>query len=213
MGWMTQIFTSSIGRKLVMAVTGLSFCLFLAVHLLGNLMIYGGKGTFNAYSERLHALGPLITAAELGLLLFALLHVSFGVWLYAENLRARPVRYAVRARAGGRTLSSALMPYSGLYLLLFVVVHLGTFHFADRTARTIFDIAAQAFSSPWYVIFYLFSMVVAGLHIKHGFWSAFQTVGANHPQYMPIVRGGSWVLSLIIGAGFASIPLYILTST
>jgi succinate dehydrogenase / fumarate reductase cytochrome b subunit len=213
MGWFTQTFTSSIGKKLVMAVTGLCFCFFLAVHLLGNFMIYGGKETFNAYSERLHALGPLITAVELGLLFFALLHVSFAVLLYAENLRARPVRYAVRARAGGRTLSSMLMPYTGLYLLLFVLVHLSTFHFADRAARTIFDIAAQAFSSPWYVTFYVFSMVVAGLHVKHGFWSAFQTVGANHPKYMPIVRGASWVLSLILGAGFASIPLYILTGT
>lgn len=212
MNWLIRTLTLSIGKKAVMAATGLIFCSFLAVHLMGNLVIYGGKGAFNAYSERLHSLGPLINIMELGLLVCALIHISLGSLLFYENLRARPVRYVMKKNAGGRTWSSATMPYTGLYLLVFVVIHLFTFHFADRTDQTVFQIVASAFSNPGYVIFYIFSMVVVAFHARHGLWSAFQTLGANHPKYMPFFKGASLVFSLIVVAGFGSIPVFVLSS-
>lgn len=210
MYWLIGVFSSSIGKKQIMASTGLFFCLFLATHLLGNLTIYGGKGMFNAYSEHLHAFGLIINAIELALLFFAVLHISFGTLLFFQNWRARPIRYRVKKNAGGRTLSSALMPYTGLYLLIYVVLHLLTFHFADRSGRTLYQLVADVFSRPEYVCFYAFSMIVVSLHVKHGFWSAFQTMGASHPKYTPLVQGAGWILSLLVGVGFGSIPLIML---
>ena len=212
MNWFFRFLTLSIGKKAVMAATGLIFCSFLGLHLMGNLMIYGGKAAFNAYSERLHALGPLITAIELNLLACTSIHIFLGALLFYENLRARPVRYVMKENAGGRTWSSATMPYTGLYLLIFVIIHLFTFHFVDRTDQTIFQIVANVFSSPVYVIFYIFSMAVLAFHVKHGLWSAFQSLGANHPKYMPLIKGAGLVFSLVVVIGFGSIPVFILSS-
>jgi succinate dehydrogenase / fumarate reductase cytochrome b subunit len=210
MNWVLPVLFSSIGKKAVMAITGLMFCLFLGVHLIGNLTLYGGEDPFLAYSARLHALGPVVHLVELGLLLFAVLHVSLALILYIENWRARPVGYVIKKTRGGRTWSSALMPYTGLYLLGFVIVHLSTFHFVDRTHQTIYQIVVQSFSKPGYVIFYVLSTVIAALHVKHGLWSSFQTIGANHPKYMPVIKGGSLLFSLGIALGFGSIPLFVM---
>lgn len=210
MSWLIGVFSSSIGKKQIMACTGLIFCLFLTTHLIGNLTIYGGMGMFNAYSERLHAFGLIINVVEVSLLFFAVIHILFATILYFQNRRARPVRYRMKKNAGGRTLSSILMPYTGLYLLIYVVLHLLTFHFLDRAGRTLYQLVADVFSRPEYVIFYTFSMLVAALHVKHGFWSAFQTIGADHPKYMPLIQAVSWIFSLLVGVGFGSIPLIIL---
>ena len=209
MNWFTNTFGSSVGKKLMMAVTGLFFCVFLVLHLAGNLTIYMGKDVFNSYAEHLHALGPLLTLAEWGLLIFAVIHISTGLFLFYQNFKARPTRYAVNKRAGGRTLGSATMPYTGVILLLFVVYHLFNFHFVDKTHTTIFQIVSNAFAQPGYVLIYTFAMITAAVHVSHGFWSAFQTIGANHPKYTPFLRGLSLVFSLIVGIGFGFIPVYV----
>ncbi len=209
MNWFTNTFGSSVGKKLMMAVTGLFFCLFLVLHLAGNLTLYMGKDVFNSYAEHLHSLGPLLTVAEWGLLIFAVVHVSTGLFLFYQNFKARPERYAVNKRAGGRTLGSATMPYTGVVLLLFVFYHLFNFHFVDKTHTTIFQIVSNAFAQPSYVLIYTFAMIIAAVHVSHGFWSAFQTLGANHPKYTPFLRGLSLVFSLIVGIGFGFIPIYV----
>jgi succinate dehydrogenase / fumarate reductase, cytochrome b subunit len=209
MNWLVNMLGSSIGKKLMMAITGLCFCGFLVSHLAGNLFIYGGRDAFNSYAAHLHSLGPLVTVAEMGLLVLALVHVLTGATLFYENLRARPNRYRVNKNAGGRTLGSATMPYTGFFLLFFVIFHLFNFHFVDKTHLTIFDIVSKAFSNPLYVIFYILAMIIAGLHVSHGLWSAFQTLGANHPKYMPYIMTLSLVFSLIVGIGFGFLPVYI----
>ena len=209
MNWLTNTFGSSLGKKLMMAVTGLFFCVFLLLHLAGNLTIYMGKDVFNSYAQHLHSLGPLLTLAEWGLLIFAVTHISTGLFLFYQNFKARPIRYAVNKRAGGRTLGSATMPYTGVILLLFVIYHLLNFHFVDKTHTTIFQIVSTAFAQPSYVLIYTFAMIIAAVHVSHGFWSAFQTLGANHPKYTPLLRGLSLVFSLIVGIGFGFIPVYI----
>jgi succinate dehydrogenase / fumarate reductase cytochrome b subunit len=146
---------------------------------------------------------------ELGLLALAIVHVLTGLTLFYENWRARPVRYRVNKRAGGRTIGSATMPYTGIFLLAFVTFHLINFHFVDKTDRTIFEIVASAFSQTWYVAIYVFAMIVAAIHVSHGFWSAFQTVGASHPKYMPLVRTAGVLFSLIVGFGFGVLPIYV----
>ena len=209
MNWLKRTLWSSIGKKLLMAITGLSFCAFLAGHLAGNLTIYAGKDAFNSYAEHLHSLGPLITVVEVGLLVFAIAHVVTGLSLFYQNLTARTERYAVNKSAGGRSFGSATMPYTGVFLLIFIVMHLLNFHFVDKSETTIAQLVTQAFQSPLWVIFYVLAMIAVALHVSHGFWSAFQTVGANHPKYMPIITFCSIVFSLVIGFGFGLLPIYV----
>lgn len=211
--WVVRIFTTSIGKKQLMAVTGLFFLLFLAAHLLGNLSIYGGAGAFNSYAEHLHALGKLLVVAEIGLVLALLIHVTLAVILFFENRKARPIKYAVdKSGGGGRTFSSQTMPYTGLLILAFVIFHLATFshHIVDQTNRTIFQIAAEVFANKGILILYLAAMVVVALHVRHGLWSAFQTIGANHPKYMPFIEWLSIIFAIIVAVGFGSLPLAIL---
>ncbi len=209
MNWITQTFGSSVGKKLLMAVTGLGFIGFLTAHLAGNLSIYAGKDAFNNYALHLHALGPLLTVFELGLLALAVIHVFTGLLLFYQNWQARPKRYQVYKSSGGRTIGSATMPYTGFLILLFVIFHLTNFSFVDKTSTTIFDIVAGSFQNPAYVAIYVAAMIVVALHVSHGFWSLFQTLGANHPKYMPIITGAGLVVSIVFGVGFGFIPLYI----
>ncbi len=210
MNWIVQTFASSVGKKTMMAVTGLGFCLFLAAHLAGNLSIYVGRQTFNAYAEHLHSLEPLVKVMEAGLLFFAAVHVFTGLVLFYQNFTARPSRYAVTKSAGGRSVGSRTMPYTGILLLGFVVYHLLNFHFVDKTGTTIYDIVAAAFTDPVTVGLYVCAMILAAFHVSHGFWSAFQTLGANHPKYMPLIQGAGLVFSLLVGLGFGLLPVYLL---
>jgi succinate dehydrogenase / fumarate reductase cytochrome b subunit len=194
---------------MMMAVTGLAFIGFLTAHLVGNLSIYGGREAFNAYAEKLHALGPLITAMEMGLLIFAAVHVATGILLFIQNLQARPVSYSRYKSAGGRTLSSRTMPYTGLIILGFVIFHLINFSFTDKTDRTIYQIVSSAFANPVYVIIYMAAMIVVALHVRHGLWSAFQTLGGNHPKYMPTIMILSVALGLVFAFGFGFLPIYL----
>jgi len=209
MNWLINTLKSSVGKKIMMSVTGLCFCGFLVGHLGGNLTIYGGKEMFNSYAEHLHALGILVTFAEWGLLICAVIHILTGLTLFYQNYKARPVRYRVNKNGGGRTLGSSTMPYTGIILLGFVLFHLANFHFIDKTDTTIYTIVSEAFNNPLYVMLYIAAMVVAALHVSHGFWSAFQTLGANHPKYMPLIRTVSLIFALAVGIGFGALPIYI----
>ena len=209
MNWFVRTFGSSIGKKWMMAVTGFGFMLFLSGHLAGNLTIYAGKNAFNAYAEHLHSLGVLVNFAEIGLLFFAAIHIITGTVLFFQNRFARPNRYHAFRSAGGRTIGSRTMPYTGLFLLVFVIFHLINFHFVDKTHTTIYQIVSSAFENPWYVFVYVVAMIVVALHVSHGFWSAFQTVGADHPKYTPFIKGFGILFSLLVGFGFGLIPIYL----
>jgi succinate dehydrogenase / fumarate reductase cytochrome b subunit len=202
-----DLVTSSIGKKLFMALTGFCFICFLAVHLLGNLTLYGGPGPFNTYVASLESLGPLVTLAEIGLVVLAVVHIGTGLFLFYLNLRARPVRYGMHKAAGGRTIGSATMPYTGLVILGFVIFHLADFTMADRTGTTLYDIVASAFSNPVHSAFYVFIMVVLAVHVSHGFWSLFQTLGVNHVKYTVPVQVLGIVVSIAFGVGFGLIPI------
>jgi succinate dehydrogenase / fumarate reductase cytochrome b subunit len=208
LSWLIQTFSSSIGKKLLMAVTGLSFIGFLVAHLAGNLTLYAGGAAFNAYAEKLHSLGPVLTVFELALLALALIHVITGITLFFQNYKARFVPYEKDEAAGGRTLSSLTMPYTGFIILGFVVFHLINFSFVDKSDRTIFEIVRTAFANPVYMTIYVVVMIIVALHVRHGFWSAFQTLGANHPKYMPALMVLSVIVGVIIGIGFGLLPLY-----
>ncbi|MBC8550537.1 MAG: succinate dehydrogenase cytochrome b subunit [Candidatus Brocadiales bacterium] len=203
------ILSSSIGKKLIMAITGLGICVFLISHLAGNLIIYAGKDSFNSYAERLHSLGPLLILAEIGLFCLGIVHISTGTYLFYQNFRARPERYKKKKNAGGRTISSSTMPYTGFLILIFIIFHLIDFHFVEKADSSIYQIVLETFSNPGYTIFYILSMVVVATHVDHGFWSLLQTLGINNLECMPILRVISSAISLFVGVGFGSLPVFI----
>jgi len=210
MKWIVNTLGSSIGKKLLMAFTGLCFCGFLTSHLAGNLIIYSGQSAFNTYAEKLHALGPIITIAELTLLFFAIIHVSTGLILFYQNFTSRPERYVSNKWAGGRTIASASMPYTGIFMLAFIVLHLLDFHFVDKTNQAIYQIVSTTFQSPVYVFIYVAAMILVAVHVSHGLWSSFQSLGVSHSKYSPAIRVISLVFAIGAGLGFGSIPLYLL---
>jgi len=213
MNWLVKTFSSSIGKKQVQAVTGLLFCLFIAVHLMGNLTIYAGKDSFLSYVDHLHSVEALVTVAEFGLIFFAVLHIGMGLYLFLENRRARPVAYAVDKSAGGRTIGSRTAPYSGALILVFVIFHLIRFRFVDKMTINDFTILSNTFAEfGFWTLFYIAGVIVVAVHVSHGFWSGFQTIGLNHPKYMPFVERVGIIFSLIIGIGFASIPVFLFVS-
>ncbi len=213
MNWLVKTFSSSIGKKQVQAVTGLAFCAFVAVHLMGNLTIYAGKDSFLSYVDHLHSVEALVTLAEFGLIFFAVLHIGMGLYLFLENRRARPAAYAVDKSAGGRTIGSRTAPYTGALILIFVIFHLIKFRFVDKMTINDFIILSNTFSEfGFWTLFYIAGVIVVAVHVSHGFWSGFQTLGLNHPKYSPWVERVGIIFSLILGIGFASIPVFLFVS-
>ena len=187
MNWYLFILGSSVGKKMLMAVTGLGMTGFLAVHLLGNVMAFAGAEAFNGYAAKLHSLQPYLSVFNIGLATFGLVHIVVGIILFFENLKARPTRYKVYQNPGGRTFGSNTMPYTGVLILIFVIFHLLKFTFVDKSVTPIYQQMAATFANPLWVIMYVAAMVIVAVHISHGFWSLFQTFGINHPRYMPLI--------------------------
>jgi succinate dehydrogenase / fumarate reductase, cytochrome b subunit len=212
MNWLTRACSTSVGKKLLMAATGLLFLLFLAVHLCGNFSLFGGSAAFNSYSEHLHSLGALLAVGELILALAAVFHIGLGLVLFVQNRRARPTRYAMDKSGGGRTWSSMIMPYTGLLILAFIVMHLRNVsrYFSPNASLPDFERLSLLFASPGYVAAYVVFMLFVALHVRHGLWSSFQSVGASHPKYMPFIQGLSVAFAIIAGLGFATLPFAVL---
>ncbi|MFP4668302.1 MAG: succinate dehydrogenase cytochrome b subunit [Desulfosalsimonas sp.] len=209
MNWFVENISTAIGKKLLMAVTGLGFVGFIFVHLAGNLSFYFGKDAFLRYVETLHKLDPIIFAAELVLLGLAVIHVSTGTVLFFQNWRARSTRYAVNKTAGGRTIGSRTMPYTGFLILLFLILHLFQFHFIDRSQMTPYDAAVNTFGNIGFALVYIVAVILVAIHIRHGFWSLFQSLGLNHEKYMPLIRTVGILFAVAIAVGFAFVPIYI----
>jgi succinate dehydrogenase / fumarate reductase cytochrome b subunit len=210
MNWYLFILGSSVGKKMLMAVTGLGLIGFLSVHLLGNVMAFGGAEAFNGYAAKLHSLQPYLSVFNIGLATLGLVHIVVGVILFFENLKARPTRYKVFENPGGRTIGSNTMPYTGVLILVFVISHLLKFTFVDKSVTPIYEQMSATFGNPLWVLFYVVAMIIVAVHISHGFWSMFQTFGINHPRYMPLIMKLGLVVTLVIGIGFGILPIYLL---
>jgi succinate dehydrogenase / fumarate reductase cytochrome b subunit len=210
MNWYLFILGSSVGKKILMAVTGLCLIGFLAVHLLGNVMAFAGSEAFNGYAAKLHSLQPYLSVFNLGLAMLGLVHVVVGTILFFENLKARPTRYNVYKNPGGRTIGSNTMPYTGVLILIFVILHLLKFTFVDKSVTPIYQQMAATFANPGWVFLYVVAMIIVAVHISHGFWSMFQTFGMNHPRYLPLIMKLGLVVTFIFGMGFGVLPIYLL---
>jgi succinate dehydrogenase / fumarate reductase cytochrome b subunit len=210
MNWYLFILGSSVGKKILMAITGLCMIGFLAVHLLGNMMAFAGADAFNGYAAKLHALQPYLTVFNIGLATLGLIHIAVGTILFFENRKARSTRYKVYQNPGGRTIASDTMPYTGVLILIFVIFHLLKFTFVDKSVTPIYQQMSATFSNPLWVLMYVAAMVIVAVHISHGLWSLFQTFGINHPRYMPLIMKLGLAVTLVFGIGFGILPIYLL---
>jgi succinate dehydrogenase / fumarate reductase cytochrome b subunit len=206
---------SSIGRKVVMAVTGAILFGFVFVHMLGNLQVYLGPAALNHYGvflrELLHGAG--IWIARSVLLVAVLLHIWSATSLTLDSRRARPEGYR-QQKWKESTYASRTMRWGGVILLLFVIYHL--LHFTTGTVHQSFiegDVYHN-FVSGFRVVpvslFYIFAMLALGLHLRHGVWSMFQTLGVSHPRYIRMAHVGAWIFAAIIVIGNISFPLAVL---
>lgn len=213
-----KAFSSSIGSKFLIAITGLFLLIFLIAHLAGNLLFIAGPDAFNEYSHSLVS-NPLVYVAELGLLGIFALHIIKAVALVAGSYAARPQRYAKRTWAKAKndrsrkSVSSSTMIVTGTITLLFVVTHLATFKFGAyyETAegiRDLYRLQLAVFSNPGYVAFYLVAMGVIVFHLWHGVSSAMQSFGINSPTWSPRLQLLGRGLAVIIGLGFALLPVF-----
>jgi succinate dehydrogenase / fumarate reductase cytochrome b subunit len=223
MSWLTNFLFSSIGRKLTMSLTGIFLILFLTVHLLGNLQLLAGDGgeKFNLYADFMGQ-NPLIQFISIGNFFFIFLHAVLGILLYFQNKAASgggTSRYAVKSTKT-TTYSSRNMAWFGTVILVFILIHLFQFWFKMKMTsipelvtydgvevKNLYTLVAATFSNIPFVIFYVVSMIVIGLHLSHGFQSAFQTLGLNHKKYTPIIKGLGTAYSILIPLGFAIIPI------
>ncbi len=201
---LTRFIASSIGKKSIMALSGSLMSLFLLVHLVGNSTMFFGRDSFNSYAEHLHSLGIILHIFEAGLVFIFLIHIITGTLLYIENLQSRPSRYSVSTTAGGRTWGSRTMPYTGIIILLFLVVHLINFQTLENIMPS--EAVKQVLSRPMYAAFYTVSLVALAFHLSHGWWSLFQSLGINHPNYNRTLNIGALVLSIIVGFIFILFP-------
>lgn len=206
MNWLTDTFKSSIGKKAVMAITGPLLGLFVLVHLAGNITSFWGRALFIQYAEHLHSLGFLLTIFEVVLVLIFLLHVALAANLYIENLQSRPQRYAVNQSSGGQTWGSKTMPYTGILIFIFLIVHLIHFQTSKEPTPSA-DIIRNTLSQTNYAALYIVSVLALALHVSHGFWSMFQSLGWDHPKYTSAIKACALILSILIGTLFSSIPI------
>ena len=215
MGWLSDRLNSSIGKKFIMATTGLLLILFLVIHLLNNLLLFLGPELFNENVARLEAIKPLVRVIEIALALIFILHIYNAIKLYFENKKANPQKYAVDASSKNSTFYSRYMTVTGIIILVFLVMHLGTFwreynfgaHPADGS-HPYYAIIQESFANPFISIFYIIAMLVLGSHLNHAFQSAFQTFGWESKIFTPIVKKISTIIAVLMTIGFASIPVF-----
>lgn len=217
---------SPIGKKLVTGVTGLGLTFFVLMHMFGNLSMFSGDDAYNLYTHSLAKLGPLLYAVEIGLLVFFLLHARTGIMIWQGKRKARPQGYDVYKSAGRPSMqssSSRSMAITGLILLAFLVFHLISFKFGpggpgngDAAYLTTIDgvemrdlakLVREKFATTWYTFGYTAIMLLLIVHLRHGVWSALQSLGAMRPSLSPLVYTIGGLIGLGIGLGFIAMPL------
>jgi succinate dehydrogenase / fumarate reductase cytochrome b subunit len=219
---------SSVGKKLMSGLTGLALVGFVVVHLLGNLTLFIGAEAMNTYSYTLQnaAGGYLVYVAEAILSLVFLVHIVSGIQVALSKSRARPAgsRYTITANAGAtsrKSSSSTTMIYTGVLLLAFVIFHLISFKFGPSESdgyiavydgvemRDMYRLVVERFKNPLYTFGYVTMMALLGWHLRHGIWSAFQSLGLNNRKLLPLTTALGGVLAVALAVGFIVLPLYV----
>ena len=218
--WALTLYRSTIGKKAIMAVTGLLLVGFVIAHMAGNLQVFIGPAKMNAYASFLKSLGEFLWLARIILLVALVLHVLMAWQLTQIKRKARPIDYTTRD-AQVSTVASRTMRWGGVLLLVFIVFHI--LHF---TTGTVFPLASRpdtqypafshtdvygnvvsAFRNPWVVLFYVVAMLFLLLHLFHGAWSSIRTLGLSKPSRDPLHRRVSTLIAVVVWLGFTAIPV------
>jgi succinate dehydrogenase / fumarate reductase, cytochrome b subunit len=212
-----SMWSSSVGTKVLIGVTGLCLFLYLILHLVGNALVFFGPETFNGYAHILIS-NPLIVPIEIGLLAIFLLHVFKTVKMYFDNRQARPDGYEVKRMAGHtsrKSVASSTMFWTGVVTFIFVVVHLKQFkfgmlyHVGDTDVRDLYRLEMELFSQAATVALYTVAMILIGLHLRHGISSALQSLGLDSPRHTSKILAGGTILAILIAGGLGFIPLWV----
>jgi len=212
-GWIQ----STIGRKQLIALTGLGLSGFLVTHMLGNMLIFLGPQAYNEYSHALVS-NHLLIFAEIGLVLMFLAHFVFALALSWSNNRARDFRYAMLPSGPKRTSwTQRTLWAQGLLILVFVILHLITFKYGSEYTvnygqgemRDLHKLVLEVFQDPRYVAWYVVALIVLAFHVAHGVGASLQTLGISHPRYAKGIKCASLLYAVVVIGGFVSQPLYV----
>lgn len=209
----SRVLNSSLGKKYVMAATGIFLVIFLVEHLYGNLLLYandGGKAFIDYSHNMVHNL--LIRIVEVVLFAAIIIHIAQALRLTIQNRSARPIKYKVNKTNETSSWYSRNMGLTGSIILFFLVVHLNTFFVSYRIKglaenENIAWKVKEAFQAEWYSILYVLAITFVGFHINHGFQSAFQSLGLNNKKYAPLLKKTSTILAIVLTLGFISFPV------
>jgi succinate dehydrogenase / fumarate reductase cytochrome b subunit len=204
---------SSIVRKFIMALSGLFLIIFLITHLVINsLTLASSKDLFNEAAHFM-ATNPIIYAMQYVLALGFIIHIGMGVKLTIQNKRARSQEYVYNKMSKNTDLSSRSMIVSGGLVIVFLALHLRDYFYQMKfvglpEGTTDYDLVVNLFTNPYYTAVYVIAFIVLGVHLNHGFKSAFQSMGANHKKYNPLIKTVSTVYSIVIALGFSTIAIF-----
>lgn len=217
---MSKLWSSSIGKKLVMSLSGLFLLVFLLVHLVANLFFYGGPDAYNAMCEFMDT-NPLIKVMVPVLALGFIIHIVWATVITLQNRTARPVKYKVQDLSQSSTWESRNMYVLGIVILGILAWHLADFwahmqlqHFiGGQAVASPYDLLVQTFANPVISVLYIIWIIALWFHLRHGFWSAFQTIGLDNRIWLRRWKCAARVYAFIIAVGFISIPVAVLLIT
>lgn len=208
--WFVRFLTSSIGKKLIMATTGLLLVLFLFTHAAGNATIFMSSEVFQDYADELHSHPLIVLVFSLSLLVIFLIHIGVGLFLFYENRQVSNDRYIVSQRVVKNSFASETMPYTGIFILAFLFVHIFGFTFSPKEVQ-ISETVKVLLSNFFYALFYLTAFVALTIHLSHGFWSMLQTFGINHPRFNMLIARSSLGIPIFFLLIFGGVALYFMT--
>jgi succinate dehydrogenase / fumarate reductase cytochrome b subunit len=216
-----NFYTSPIGKKIITGITGLGLSLFVLVHMVGNLTLFAGSKAYNQLAHFIDSLGILLYLIEFSLLAIAIFHAVIGITIRLNTLKARPVGYSSQLKSVGtpskQSLSSRSMLITGVVLLGFLILHLTTFKFGVYYStvingvemRDLASLVIEKFHNPVYAFGYAGVMILLGFHLRHGIWSAGQSIGVLNSKISPVVYAIALILAILIAIGFIALPLAI----
>ncbi len=208
--WFVRFLTSSIGKKFLMAATGLLLFLFLCTHVAGNATIFMSSHVFQSYADELHSHPLIVLVFSFCLLLVFLAHIFVGLFLFFENRQVSNSRYEVTTRVVKNSFASATMPYTGLFILAFLFVHIFGFTFSPKNIPISVTVK-ELLSNFFYALFYILAFIALTIHLSHGFWSMLQTFGVNHPRYNELIARLTLIIPLFFLLIFGGIAFYFMS--
>lgn len=217
---------SSVGKKVITGLTGMALMGFVLVHLIGNLTLFIGPHAFNGYAHFLETMahGWLIYAMEIGLFLIFVFHMVSAITVaWADKRKGREIGYKYGKNAGGKSrksFSSVTMIYTGAVIIIFVIAHIFLFKFNGGNpheenaegVKNLYKAVVTVFNGPGFTIFTVVTMTLLGFHLRHGFWSAFQSLGWANDRYLPLLENIARVFAVLLAIGFIIIPIYLYLS-